>query len=481
MPDRREFVAGAATVLAAGIAGCPGGEETDGNRTTGSTNADGLTRQPTATLSPTAIPGEDPSPAPNHPVTTVRSTGLSPTLTPSSSTLAGTPTATSVSTPMETATPTAKPARANRLSEGGGTALASFGQAVAVAEGTVLVGAGGPGVDSASAFFFERRDSQWVRSRRVTPGEGATGWFGRTLALDGDTALVGSSDRTRDGTAVAAVYVYERVDDEWTQMSKLVFDGWRSSENVCRSVTLSGDTAVVGATTRPDSSNPSAGTAYLLERSDGSGWSRTAVLTPGDSDDGGDGDDTVPIERPAYGEAVSTHRGIAVVAKPPETSCYVFEQTAEGWRELTRLEGPSKQGYQLGGAIAIGDEVIFLHYETQSSNEVTVYQPVSGEWRPVQTLTSGADEFNLFGSGIALDGDWAVVGAPTDETIHGRSGSAYLYERADGDWVRTEKLLPEDGRAGDRFGTAVDVSGSTVVVGAPTTDAEAVGSAYIFE
>ncbi len=84
-----------------------------------------------------------------------------------------------------------------------------------------------------------------------------------------------------------------------------------------------------------------------------------------------------------------------------------------------------------------------------------------------------------FGAAVALDGDAALVGAPVDDGPGGfESGSAYAFERVDGDWHRLANLAPDDGSPGEWFGTAVALDGTTALAGAP---GDGPGVAYAFE
>jgi hypothetical protein len=102
------------------------------------------------------------------------------------------------------------------------------------------------------------------------------------------------------------------------------------------------------------------------------------------------------------------------------------------------------------------------------------------------TASDGA-AFDNFGASIAISGDTVVVGSPSDD-ISGKSdqGSAYVFVKPGGGWAsgtQTAKLTASDGDEFDKFGTSVAVSGDTVVVGAPGDDfgvEEDLGSAYVF-
>ena len=102
-------------------------------------------------------------------------------------------------------------------------------------------------------------------------------------------------------------------------------------------------------------------------------------------------------------------------------------------------------------------------------------------WKKKITASDGSTR-DTFGSAVAISGNTIVVGAPKDDDNGVNSGSAYVFTRqADGRWTE-EKLTASDGAQIDDFGASVAISGNTVVVGAWGDDdnGEQSGSAYIF-
>jgi hypothetical protein len=89
-----------------------------------------------------------------------------------------------------------------------------------------------------------------------------------------------------------------------------------------------------------------------------------------------------------------------------------------------------------------------------------------------------------FGGAIAVDGDWAVVGARNDDGAAGaNTGAAYVFRRAGFLWSQSTKLVASDGAAGDLFGSAVAISGNRIVIGAPNDDnshGTDAGALYVF-
>src|SRR5690606_32979546 len=109
---------------------------------------------------------------------------------------------------------------------------------------------------------------------------------------------------------------------------------------------------------------------------------------------------------------------------------------------------------------------------------------------PMIRAADAADE-DGFGTSVAVDGEYAVIGAPGDDDGGAASGSAYVFRRDANVWVQDMKLPPSAPvvgirpaavTAGDNFGSAVAISGDHVIVGASLDDdgGTRAGAAYIF-
>ena len=104
-------------------------------------------------------------------------------------------------------------------------------------------------------------------------------------------------------------------------------------------------------------------------------------------------------------------------------------------------------------------------------------------WDAMRVDRWGDDDH--FGFSLAATDRTLLVGAPHDKDLGQRSGSAYVFERRGGKWVRAAKLHAGDGGAGHQFGDAVALAsdGGTAVVGAFFADGAAAtaGAVYVFE
>lgn len=152
---------------------------------------------------------------------------------------------------------------------------AQFGHAVAMSADRIAVSAPGPGIGE--AFVFERVAGQW--QMQEVPGQvfGSGGRFGASLALSGDTLVVGADDQ--DGRR-GVTYVWRKVGAVWEPEQTLRPSDRNIGDRFGSSVTVSGDTLMVAAPyAAAGLSAPAyaAGEVHVYTRSGGV-WSRTQVL-----------------------------------------------------------------------------------------------------------------------------------------------------------------------------------------------------------
>jgi hypothetical protein len=381
-----------------------------------------------------------------------------------------------------------------RLEAGDGSALDAFGFAVAVRGDTALVGAyrddSARGLDAGAAYVFVRSGSTWTEQARLEASDGAADdGFGVSVALDGDTAVVGAYQHdTAGGANAGAVYVFVRSGSTWTEQAKLEAADGTAFASLGISVALDGDTLLVGARDGDAVRAPRAGAAYVFTRSAGA-WSAQAKL---EASDGSDGD--------AFGVAVGLDGDTALVGANADTtargisagSAYVFVRSGAAWTEQARLEaGDGTESDVFGYSVSLsGDTALIgaLYDDTpQGINAGSAYVFVrSGTAWTEQARLRPADGApgDFFGAAVSLAGDVALVGAPRHTTSRGtNAGSAYLLMRRGTAWAEQSRIDARDAAAADLLGTSVALDGETALVGAPFDDTARgvdVGSAYVF-
>ena len=165
---------------------------------------------------------------------------------------------------------------------------------------------------------------------------------------------------------------------------------------------------------------------------------------------------------------------------------YVFERCGSEWIEIARLvPSDGVVGDRFGAAVALdGDTALVGAPEAGDEGAVYIFERSGPDWIQVakRTAITGASG-DRYGDAVALDGEWAFVGAWGDDDQGSQSGSVWIYERNGGLWSFEAKLLPGGVDASDAFGISVDVSGDWAVVGAEG-DGDGgflAGAVYVFE
>jgi hypothetical protein len=145
-----------------------------------------------------------------------------------------------------------------------------FGHSVSLDGDTALIGAyqdDDNGVDSGSAYVFTRTGTTWTQQAKLLASDGVAGdWFGCSVSLSGDTALIGASGVIHAADVPGSTYVFTRTGTNWTQQAKLLASDGASRDWFGYSVSLNGDTALIGAAYDDDNGDNS-GSAYMFTRS----------------------------------------------------------------------------------------------------------------------------------------------------------------------------------------------------------------------
>jgi hypothetical protein len=352
---------------------------------------------------------------------------------------------------------------------------------VAVSGDTAIVGAVsrevGPNDGRGSVYVFTRNGGTWTQHQKLTASGGTVNdGFGGHLAISGDTIVVGAL--ASDGNRGAA-YVFTRNGGTWTQQQKLTASDGAFFDLFGISVAVSGDTVVVGATANVGGVMRQ-GAAYVFTRSGGT-WSQRQKLTAGD---GGPGDD-FGRSVATTGDTVIVS---GLLADDRRGAAYVFTQSGGTWTQAQKLTASDGAALDFFGAsVAISGNTVMIGATRANLQRgaVYVFTRNGGTWTQHQKLIAGdgaaADDF---GASVAISGDTAIVGANV-ATIAGdeRRGTAYVFTRSGGAWALAQKLAASDGAAGDFFGGTVAISGDTVFVSAVGHDVGSNrdrGTVYIF-
>lgn len=277
---------------------------------------------------------------------------------------------------------------------------ARLGHVVDMDGDTIVAGAAGGG--AVYVFTGEREGgfSNAAAARLVPPDGAYIREFGSSVAVDGDTVVVGSG-------ATRAAHVYTRPDGGWVDSSTAIKltspDGLEGSYGI--SVDMEGDTIVLGDPVG-HGNEPYTGAAFVFTRSE-EGWVKTAKLT---APDGRRGD--------RFGTSVSLDEN-ALVVGTEEGAAYLFVKPSRGWvwassSEGIRLASPDPKPLDTFGDKVVvrgGTILVGTGWPTGVSYMFTIREDGSiGRPSRITPRGNGADE--SFGQAFDLMGDLAVIGSP---------------------------------------------------------------------
>ncbi len=383
----------------------------------------------------------------------------------------------------------------------------------------------------------ERTWSQEAYVKASNTGVGD--YFGSSVAIDGDTMVIGAVGEASSATGVdgdqtdnsvgecGAVYVFVRSGNVWSQQAYLKAGHAAEVLAFGVSVAVSGDTVVVGSGSdsgavgvngsETDNGAVRSGAAYVFVRN-GASWSRQAFLKASNAQAGDD-----------FGNNVSIFEDTIVVGAPGEDSgatgvnsnqddnsasgsgaAYVFQRSGGVWSQQAYLKASNTgAGDSFGESLSVFGETLVVG----ALNEDSVARGVDQDQTNNAGLNSGAAYVfvrsgtswsqqaylkasntetgggfgDSFGCSVAVSGDTVLVGAAHEDSnatgVNGDqsnnayydSGAAYVFARSGTSWSQQAYLKASNPTFYETFGRALSLSGDVIVVGASVEDSNATG------
>ncbi len=365
--------------------------------------------------------------------------------------------------------------------------------------------------------------------------------FGESVAISGDTMVVGVSKESSNQTTITngatasannsaagsgAVYVYVRTGTTWTQQAYIKASNAAAGDAFGKSVAIDGDTIVVGAPLEDSTATgvsstvalgiPTAtdsGAVYIYKRT-GTTWVLEAYAKASNS-----------VAGIGFGSSVAINANTVVVGAPSESSnatgtsvaasgntatpgagaAYVYTRSGTTWSLESYLKSATNRAVAFGTTVSVSVDTIAVGAPFDSSNLTSIVNGTGGSnntsksnsgaayvftrsatvWtQQAYMKASNADAADKFGSTISVSGDLVVVGAPYEssnvtgasattslDNSKAASGAAYVYSRTGTTWTEESYLKAANSTAGNHFGTSVAIEGSLILVGAPDENA----------
>lgn len=325
------------------------------------------------------------------------------------------------------------------------------------------------------------RFSDMIKSLSASDGA-ASDFFGNTVSISGDYAIIGAHGDDDGGkTDSGAAYIFHRTGpDSWDDGTKITASDAMAGDYFGYSVSICGDYAIVGAQYVDVNGSMSAGAAYIFHRTGPNEW-----------------DDGIKIIAPdaqtadQFGCSVSISGDYAIVGALGERggdgdplmnagAAYIYHRTGPNtWDDGTKIIASDAQELDLFGySVSIdGDYVIVGSYweDDGGSNAGAAYifnRTGTNAWDAgTKIVADDAHTNDWFGASVSIHGDYAVVGVEGYDGGDGdplaNAGAVYIYHRTGANtWDDGTKIIAPDAQAFDYFGRSVSIYGDNIIVGA---------------
>ena len=367
-------------------------------------------------------------------------------------------------------------------------------------------GTGGDPMNNAGAAYIYHYDStteEWTQEAKLLAADREIGdWFGISVDISGTYAVIGAVE---ENAARGAAYVFERNSSGiWVQVAKLEATLRQSSDRYGNSVSISGNTLVVGAYHEDEDENETntlqnAGSAYIYSRINGV-WTLTEKIVASDRD-----------PNDYFGHSVAIHEDKLIVGAyhrdTPTLSeyggAYAFEHNGSEWVETRIMEGIDPFfGDRFGWSVDVYENYYIVgapHHDYNTTggdpkNDAGAAYIFDSDNGWAQTKIVGGDRSGQDDAGedVAIYGTRVLLGTPLqnydingDPPFWSDGGAVFVFEKdGSGLWNQEQKLLTGDRFTSDKFGHSVDLNGDTIIGGAPEDNGAAgpsTGAIYIFK
>eukprot|EP01084_Bolivina_argentea_P055281 101356_1 len=246
-----------------------------------------------------------------------------------------------------------------------------LGISVALQDGTAIIGAdtGYTDVKDAYVFSYNNVSTAWTQTIKWTQG----GWFGGSVALDGNNIIIGAS-WTDDSRGCA--YVYSAINGSWIYQMRLQASSRRANDYFGASVAISGKYTLIGAWGNDDKGS-NVGAVYV----------------------------------------------------------FYYNETLAGWEQRQKLHGnpvPTDSAAWFGYSIDIDGQTAIIGARADNgivshTGAAYIFNLIDGSWiQTAKIVAYDGKSSDYFGLSVALHGNHAIIGSPRDDVKGSNSGSAYI-------------------------------------------------------
>lgn len=338
-------------------------------------------------------------------------------------------------------------------------------------------------INAGSAYIFKYDDTSWVEEAKLYAPDGSEGdWFGHAVSISGDYAFISAVSDETSGKSSGSIYVFKRDGTTWTQEQKILvpISNGNPAIDFGWSICIEGDYALVGAINDNDLGD-SSGSTYVFKY-DGSTWNQEQKLLPADG------------KTWAYfGYCISIDGDYAIIGARADNyigAAYIYKLEGATWTERQKLvPGDGATGDYFGKSVSMNGDYAIIGSTCDDDNgedsgSAYIFKNDGSSWiQEAKIIASDGEPEEEFGWAVSINGDHAVIGVSSDDENGMNSGSAYIFKRDGLDWTEQTKLVPSDGGYWEQFGHAVSMKEDSAFICAVYDDenGQYSGSTYVYE
>ncbi len=303
--------------------------------------------------------------------------------------------------------------------------------------------------------------------------------FGKSVAVSGNYSIIGAWTDDERGPEAGAAYVYFRADqktDHWMLKERLLASDGEAFNNFGGKVAIEGDYAFVTAQGNDDF----AGAVYVFNRNTGGAdaWGEVQKIMAPDKSFGD-----------YFGTSITVNNGRMAVGAYGEDdkgrsagAVYTYQLKNDEWKFESKIhdnEGAANDRF--GSSVVLTENTLIVGANRDNkAGSIIIYEKQAEGWnQTLKIFSSDGKAKDRFGSSLAVSGDYLSVGANGAE---GFMGAVYVFERnlgGENNWGEVKKIQPMDADTDDRFGKTIAMSGEYLLVGSEGHEM-GMGATYLF-
>lgn len=335
------------------------------------------------------------------------------------------------------------------------------------------------GVQSGTAYIHKYDGNWWVQEGKLVPSDGADlDFFGAAVDIYGDYAIVGAyrADEDNNFGDTGLAYIFKRNGSNWNEIQKLEASDFSEFGWFGFSVAIEGDYAMIGALDFL-ANDVNGGSVYVFHY-DGSSWVEEAKLQASDGSAGNQFGFSIAMEgtQAVIGAVQDNNIGSAYVYKLVNNVW--TEQAKLNESNLTN-------GAAFGASVDISSSLVIIgafndDVENINSGSVFIYEKGGNTWVQTSKITSPNNYQNgNFGRSVSISNGTLLVGAPLERVYGIQQGKAYVFQQSGSAWLLESELGSTSEESNNEFGWSSHILNNNIIIGAPSD--EIPGAAYYFK